>query len=315
MRSPAELITDDVAVALACLHAGGLVGIPTETVYGLAADAENPAAVARIFEAKGRPTNHPLIVHISDVSAISGWVDNMSRDAMTLAEACWPGPLTMLLPRGPRVHDSITGGRESVGIRVQSHPLTRDLLDRFGGGLAAPSANRFGRVSPTRATHVVADLGTVLNPSTDVILDGGPCPIGVESTIVDLMGSSPQVLRAGAISADEISRLLDIDVESASGTSRAPGMMLSHYAPLCAIELVKDQAAAEVAIGRLIGAGHRARALDRTSDLVVAARELYGDLRQADIDELDTLVIVMPAAIGIGHALRDRLQKASNARQ
>jgi L-threonylcarbamoyladenylate synthase len=311
MQSRADLMTTDVGLALERLRAGGLVAIPTETVYGLAADAEQPAAVQRIFEIKGRPTHHPLIIHVFDLDHADGWVASLSDEALSLADACWPGPLTMLLPRGRRVADAITGGRSTVGVRVPSHPMTLDLLQRFGGGLAAPSANRFGKVSPTRADHVFADIGDVLDPNRDVILDGGPCPVGVESTIVDLTVGPPQVLRSGAITADQISRILESPVHGTAGSSRTSGMLASHYSPDCEVVLVRTAAEADHEIRRRRGNGQHVHLLDRNDDLVVAARELYNDLRAADRAALDALVVVVPPATGIGHALLDRLTKAA----
>lgn len=312
MPSPAdELISTDIDLALRRIRNGGLVAIPTETVYGLAADAEQPDAVARVFAVKGRPTDHPLIVHLAGIDRIDGWVGKLPDRALVLAETCWPGPLTMLLPRGPRVTDSITGGRSTVGLRVPSHPVTHELLQRHGGGLAAPSANRYGRVSPTTAQHVLDDLAEHLDPATDLILDGGPCRIGVESTIVDLTVEPPQVLRAGAISADDIERLTSRPVAAASGPSRAAGMTDSHYAPYCEVVLAGDLGEAQaIALARR-SLGHRVDLLDRTDDLVVAAQQLYTDLRTADHRRIDVLVVVLPPAEGIGHALRDRLAKAA----
>lgn len=317
MRCPPErLISTDVALAVERLRAGGLVAIPTETVYGLAADARSPAAVARIFEAKGRPRNHPLIVHLTagaqpDDWVGGGWVGSVPDGALRLAAACWPGPLTMVLPRGPLVIDAVTGGRSSVGVRVPAHPVTRDLLARFGGALAAPSANRFGRVSPTTARHVVDDLGPHLDPATDLVLDGGPCEVGVESTIVDLTAVPPQVLRAGAITDDEIERLLAAPVAAASGPSRAAGMLASHYAPACRVLPAADLDEAARLLAESRAAGERSRVLDRTADLVVFAQRLYSDLRAADADGLDSIVVVAPPPSGLGHAIRDRLAKAS----
>jgi L-threonylcarbamoyladenylate synthase len=311
MQSPADLITTDIGEALDRLRAGGLVAIPTETVYGLAADAERADAVARIFAIKGRPTSHPLIVHVADQDHLEGWVQSMSDHAKTLAEVCWPGPLTMLLPRGRRVLDEVTGGRASVGVRVPSHPSTLELLTRFGGGVAAPSANRFGKVSPTTAEHVLDDLGALLDPSRDVILDGGACPVGVESTIIDLTVTPPQLLRAGAITGDDIARIIEIAIDKATGQSRASGMLASHYSPECTVLLVDDIGRANEALDQRSAGGQRVRILDRTNDLVVAARQLYNDLREADRAGLDALIVVMPPAAGIGHALRDRLTKAA----
>jgi L-threonylcarbamoyladenylate synthase len=306
------LISSDVELALERIRNGGLVAIPTETVYGLAADAEQPDAVARIYTIKGRPVHHPLIVHVAGVEFVDGWVGEFSESAGRLATVCWPGPLTMLLPRGPRCPIEVTGGRSTVGIRVPSHPLTLDLLARLGGGLAAPSANRFGKVSPTTAQHVQHDLAGLLEPGRDLILDGGACEIGVESTIVDLTVDPPQVLRAGAISAEQIGRLLSIPTAPASGPSRTSGMMLSHYAPDCRVLLVDDGVEAEAIAAILRSRGERVGVLDRSDDLVLAAQLLYSDLRAADEGHLDALVVVMPPPRGIGHAVRDRLTKAAS---
>jgi L-threonylcarbamoyladenylate synthase len=310
-----ELIIDDVGVAAQRLRHGGLVAIPTETVYGLAADAEQPHAVMRIFSVKRRPADHPLIVHLPGVEAIDGWVGELDtatqRSMAALAEAAWPGPLTMLVPRGPRVSDEVTGGKPTVGLRVPAHPMTLELLRHLGRGLAAPSANRFGRVSPTTAQHVSADLAGDLEPGRDAILDGGPCPVGVESTIVDLTCSPPQVLRAGAIDADQVERILSMPVASAQGPSRASGMLPAHYAPDCEVLLADDAGVAERLAAERRRRGQRVAVLDRTANLVDAARYLYADLRAADADGVEALVVVRPPAVGLGHAVRDRLDKAA----
>ncbi len=312
MPSPTErLRSTDVDLAVARLRAGGLVAIPTETVYGLAADAGHAEAVARIYGVKGRPADHPLIVHVASVEALDGWVAELPEAGIRLAATCWPGPLTMLLPRGPKAGDHLTGGRSTVGVRVPAHPMALEVLYRFDGALAAPSANRFGKVSPTTADHVIADLGSLLDPERDLVLDGGPCDVGVESTIVDLSVDPPQVLRAGAITAADIERLLDRRLAAASGPTRASGMLTSHYAPDCTVLLADDgvEAAAIAAVER--AHGHRVEMLDRTADLVSAAQLLYADLRSADARRLDALVVVMPPADGLGHAIRDRLRKAA----
>jgi L-threonylcarbamoyladenylate synthase len=306
-----DLVTTDVSVALERVRAGGLVAIPTETVYGLAADAENADAVARIYSVKGRPTDHPLIVHLAGIHRLGGWIDEIDADTRTLATTCWPGPLTMLVQRGPRVGDWITGGRRSVGLRSPAHPLTQSLLDRFEGGLAAPSANRFGKVSPTTAQHVVDDLGAALVPGRDIVLDGGPCRIGVESTIVDLTSSPPQVLRAGGIDRDEITRLLERPLAEASGPSRTSGMLAAHYEPDCELLLAESRADAHRAANAERRNGRRTGVLDRTDDDVVAAQRLYADLREADRQGLDVLVVVLPPPSGLGLAIRDRLMKAA----
>ena len=311
MPSPAELVTTDIDDAVESLADGGLVALPTETVYGLAAIADRPEAVRRIFEVKGRPGDHPLIVHLASAEALDGWVASVPEAAAVLAATCWPGPLTMLLARGPRTGDWITGGRDTVGVRVPAHPMTLAVLDRLGTAVAAPSANRFGKVSPTTAGHVLDDLGELLDPARDRILDGGPCQVGVESTIVDLTVDPPQVLRAGAIDAETVARLLDTDVAPASGPSRAAGMLASHYAPECRVVLAESVAELDRAVARATADGARVSILDRTDDLVEAARRLYDDLRRADREGTDVLVVRMPPATGIGHALRDRLTKAA----
>ncbi|TVR24157.1 MAG: threonylcarbamoyl-AMP synthase [Ilumatobacter sp.] len=310
-----QLLTTDIAAAAALIRSGGLVAIPTETVYGLAAAADDEAAVHRVFEVKGRPVGHPLIVHVASIEHIAGWTGALSTAARVLGAACWPGPLTLLVPRGPRVTDAVTGGRDTVGIRVPAHPLTTALLLELDGGLAAPSANRFGRVSPTTARHVLDDLGAFLEPGHDAVLDGGACPVGVESTIVDCTTDPPQVLRAGGIPTEQISRLLDLELAPASGPSRAAGMLASHYAPECRVELVDRPETGRRRVDELRSSGVSVDLLDRTDDLVVSARELYADLRDADRRGLEVVVAVLPPAEGLGHAVRDRLTKAAAGRE
>lgn len=295
-------MTASVDRALEVLRAGGLVAIPTETVYGLAADASNDAAVRRIFAAKGRPVDHPLIVHIAAGEQLSEWAASVPPAAALLADTCWPGPLTLLLPKAQHVLPVVTGGRATVGIRVPAHPLTTELLERFGGGLAAPSANRFGLVSPTTADHVRADLGDAV----DFVLDGGACPVGVESTIVDCTVDPPQILRPGGIPTEQIVALLG-EVAPAAGPSRTSGMLESHYAPRARVVLVADAAEAASAVAAERGAV----LLDRTADLVDYARHLYADLRAADERGDRVVVAVLPPAAGLGHAIRDRLVKAA----
>ncbi len=299
-------MTASVDRALEVLRDGGLVAIPTETVYGLAADAGNESAVRRIFAAKGRPADHPLIVHIAAPELLPEWAAEVPPSAARLASTCWPGPLTLLVPKADHVLPVVTGGRASVGVRVPAHPLTLELLTRFEGGLAAPSANRFGMVSPTTAEHVRRDLGDLV----DHILDGGPCPIGVESTIVDCTVEPPQLLRPGAISAEQIRALLDADLAPASGPSRASGMLASHYAPAAQVVLANDLAEARA----IAAASPRSWILDRTGDLADYARSLYADLRDADDRGVQVVVAVLPPASGLGHAIRDRLGKAAAAR-
>ncbi len=289
--------------ALEILRNGGLVAIPTETVYGLAGDASNEAAVRRIFEAKGRPADHPLIVHVAAAEQLADWAATVPTAAAILADTCWPGPLTLLVPRAVHVLSVVTGGRDTVGIRVPAHPLTTELLTRFGGGLAAPSANRFGKVSPTTAAHVIADLGS----RVDYVLDGGACPVGVESTIVDCSVEPSQILRPGGISSEEISELLNGALAAADGPSRASGMLVSHYAPSARVVLADTVGEATAVAARTPGAW----ILDHSDDLITYARNLYADLRSADERGVQTIVAVMPAAHGLGHAIRDRLTKAA----
>jgi L-threonylcarbamoyladenylate synthase len=305
---PAIPITTNPAEAAERLRAGGLVVIPTETVYGLGADADNHAALGRVYEVKGRPAGHPLIIHVADLDTAGHWADTSSAAAQALAETCWPGPLTLLLPKRDRVSDIITGGRDTVGIRVPAHPLTLEMLRLHGGAVAAPSANRFGRVSPTTVEHVLDDLTGHLNPDTDLILDGGPSEIGVESTIVDLVADPPEILRPGGIPTEDIERILGLSMAAARGPSRASGMLTSHYAPRTPMMLVSDRASAtKLADGNTV-------IIDRTDDLVDAARHLYDDLRRADRAGVDRIVAVLPPATGLGHALRDRLTKAAAGR-
>jgi L-threonylcarbamoyladenylate synthase len=305
-----ELVTTDVERAAAAIRAGGLVAIPTETVYGLAADATNPEAVARIFEVKGRPADHPLIVHLASAEQVDEWAATIPVSARVLIDAAWPGPLTVIVPRSVGVLDAVTGGHATVGLRVPAHPLALELLHRVAVGLAAPSANRFGAVSPTTAEHVLHDLGDRLDPRRDVILDGGRCPVGVESTIVDCATSPPQILRAGGVPVEDIQRLLDGEIADTSGPSRASGMLASHYAPRCAVRLVDSPDDAMALRAGSVGS----EVLDLTDDLVTYARELYARLRDADDRGVATLIAVLPPAEGLGHAIRDRLSKAAAPR-
>jgi L-threonylcarbamoyladenylate synthase len=308
MNTP-SLVTADIDIAIRKLRAGGVVAVPTETVYGLAADASNPDAVTRIFAIKGRPTDHPLIVHIADADQLDVWSSKPSDVARRLAAIGWPGPLTLIVPRSDRVHDAVTGGRTTVGLRVPAHPMTLDLLRSSGLAIAAPSANRFGAVSPTTAQHVLDDLGAILDPATDAILDGGPCEVGLESTIIDTTVDPPQLLRAGAITADDVAGIVS-DLAHASGPSRASGMLESHYAPHCEVRLVDNADDA-----RALRAGTQgAEILEFGNDIAEAARSLYSELRAADTRGAKMLIVVLPPATGLGHALRDRLTKAAAPR-
>lgn len=319
----------DIDRAQAALRAGKLVAFPTETVYGLGADALNVTAVSRIFQVKGRPANHPLIVHIASVDELPRWAERVPETALRLASAFWPGPLTLLLPKAAGVPNATTGGLPSVGLRVPAHPVALELLQSFGGGVAAPSANRFGRVSPTRAEHVRADLGDEI----DVLLDGGECGVGVESTIVDLTGNAPVLLRPGGVTAEQIESLLGVHLSrnAASGV-RAPGMLASHYAPRADVELVALQAlgtrARELSdrgrrVAVLIASAAEQRAvldipgltlLELGASEASAAHELYAALREADATGAEVVLAVPPSTQGLGEALADRLSKAAAPR-
>jgi L-threonylcarbamoyladenylate synthase len=309
------------------LRGGGLVAFPTETVYGLGADATDPEAVGRIFAAKGRPVDHPLIVHLGDPDLVDAWADDVPPEAHLLADAFWPGPLTLLLWRSPKAPDAVTGRLDTVGLRVPDHPLARMLLDAFGDGVAAPSANRFGRVSPTTAADVVADLGA----EVDLVLDGGPCQVGVESTIVDLTGDEPLVLRPGGVGLERLAEVLGREPAVVEGPApergaRAPGMLDAHYAPKARV-VVADEGSVVAVAAELVGiAGGRVGVLAPTvtdglgSEVVELepaggpeeyARLLYARLRQADRLRIETLVCVPPPARGVGVAVRDRLVRAA----
>ena len=325
------VVTDAISVAVAALRGGELVAIPTETVYGLGADASNDDAVRSVFAVKGRPADHPLIVHLGRDADLGDWAVDVPAVARRLADAFWPGPLTLLLRRSSRVSTVVTGGRDTVGLRVPDHDLTLDLLDMFGGGVAAPSANRFGRVSPTTAAHVVADL----DGDVAVVLDGGPCRIGVESTIVDVTDGRPMILREGGLTIDRIAEVIGSApgvVRAAEPTdrgSRAPGMLESHYAPTARVVLADEDRLAEVLVRELDAADGpvgvlAASVLTGLPDDVVElepagvaeeyAAVLYARLRQADRLGLHVLVCVPPAAIGVGAAVVDRLTRAAAGR-
>ena len=298
-----ERMGRDIGRAVRILNDGGLVGLPTETVYGLAARADDRTAVAKVFEVKGRPRGHPLIVHVSSLErarAISGdWSDR----AEALGARFWPGPLTLVVPRAPRIVDEVTGGLDTVAVRVPAHPMAQALLGHIDVGLVAPSANLFGKVSPTRPEHVLHDLGDAV----DYVLDGGPCEIGVESTIVDCSSRIPQILRPGAITETDVLEVVD-EIESASGPARAPGMMSSHYAPRCSVVNVESDVDAEPFRQRGV------LVLDARRDPETFVRDLYVLLRRCDDEGREEVVVVLPDDRGIGRAVRDRLMKAAAPR-
>lgn len=313
-----------IAKAVDLLRSGELVALPTETVYGLGADAENELAVRRIFAAKGRPPSHPLIVHVLDATAARSWTRDFPETADRLAAAFWPGPLTLVLRRSGRAADAITGGQGTVALRAPGHPVMRQVLTSFGGGIAAPSANRFGRVSPTRAEHVRADLGDAV----DLILDAGPCPIGIESTILDVSGEHPGLLRPGAISPEEIERVLGRPLGAAPSDVRAPGLLRSHYAPSAAVELVAAEeipgrAEALQRVGRKVaviaprgsGLPPGAKEFPIAADSAGFARDLYATFREIDRQGFDIILVVPPPSAGLGWAIRDRLARAASPRR
>ena len=292
-----------VSQAVSVLNAGGLVGLPTETVYGLAARADIDVAVASIFRAKGRPTGHPLILHISDIADLDRYAHNVPSSALTLAQQCWPGPLTLLLHKTSAVSFHVTGGRETVAIRIPANECARQIIDQCGHALAAPSANLFGHVSPTTAKHVHQDLGD----KVDLIVDDGNCTIGVESTIVDFTTDQPQLLRPGGFPAEDLESIIDQPIIMPSGESRAPGMLNSHYAPKCTVVLVHTIAEAKRALSEY----DDARILDHWDNCPLYAASLYTQMRQADADGMTAIIAVLPDKSGLGLAIRDRLNKAS----
>jgi L-threonylcarbamoyladenylate synthase len=298
-------IGSDIRQAATLLRDGGVIGMPTETVYGLAALASNEEAVRRVFDIKGRPYDHPLIVHLSPTEDLSQW-GHFNSDATALAQAFWPGPLTLLVPRTARVPDWVTGGRDTVAIRVPNHPVAESLLELVADGVVAPSANLFGKVSPTEAKHVFNDLGKLV----DYILDGGPSQHGVESTIVECI-DTPTILRPGSISKDDIEAVLHISMQADTGESRAPGMLTSHYAPNARVVLVETIEELRNQTSELSISGTRCISLQFDSIQEYAFR-LYASLRQADETGVDVVVALLPPDQGLGVAIRDRLRKASH---
>ena len=298
-------IGSDIRQAATLLRDGGVIGMPTETVYGLAALASNEEAVRRVFDIKGRPYDHPLIVHLSPTEDLSQW-GHFNSDATALAQAFWPGPLTLLVPRTARVPDWVTGGRDTVAIRVPNHPVAESLLELVADGVVAPSANLFGKVSPTEAKHVFNDLGKLV----DYILDGGPSEHGVESTIVECI-DTPTILRPGSVSKDDIEAVLHISMQADTGESRAPGMLTSHYAPNAQVVLVETIEELRNQTSELSISGTRCISLQFDSVQEYAFR-LYASLRQADETGVDVVVALLPPDQGLGVAIRDRLRKASH---
>lgn len=308
---------DAIANAAAHLKAGDLVAFPTETVYGLGADATNSEAVAKIYAVKGRPSDHPLIVHIASMARMGDWARDVPEYAIALARSFWPGPMTLILKRSELAGDFITGGQETVGVRVPDHVVALGLLEAFaragGKGIAAPSANRFGHLSPTTAGAVIEELGDYLSKE-DLVLDGGACDVGVESTIIDCTGDVPRILRPGAVTAQMINESTGLAVFAATDGSqiRVSGSLDSHYAPVATVVL--DQPPSP-------GQGFIALADIQTPEGVIRlaspgsdeefAQILYAALRAADEKGLKAVVVAQPAGEGIAVAIRDRLKRAA----
>lgn len=299
-------ISSDVSLAAQVLRDGGIVGMPTETVYGLAALARDEKAVYRIFDTKGRPRNHPLIVHVSSLQEAVRWGE-FNQLAIDLAETFWPGPLTLLVPRTSLVPDWVTGGRDTVAIRVPSHSVAQALLVSVADGIVAPSANLFGKVSPTTSQHVLTDLGD----DVDLILEGGPSEVGVESTIVECTEIF-QILRPGMISLDDISQATGQIPQESEGASRAPGMLESHYAPDARVIIVDSFADATVELSKL-GSSTTTRLL-HFENVNEYAERLYEELRSADREGVQYVVAVRAPSLGVGSAINDRLAKAAALR-
>lgn len=311
-----------LSAAVATLRAGGLVAFPTETVYGLGADARNETAIRRIFAAKGRPAAHPVIVHVSDVDQIGGWATEVPAAAWRVARHFWPGPLTVILKKAPRTSLLLSGGATTIGLRVPAHPVAQRLLQQFGSGIAAPSANRFSRVSPTSARDVADDLGDAV----DVILDGGRCPVGVESTIVDFSQAPPVLLRPGALTLEMLCAAAGVEiVEVNRAETASPGQHAVHYAPRAKVHICSGPEELLETVVRERSSGRRAVVLawqpwrpeygevewwEWPADLEQAAFELFHRLREIDRRGFDTAIVEMPSDQGLGKAIGDRLRRA-----
>uniref|UniRef100_UPI004049B6F6 L-threonylcarbamoyladenylate synthase n=1 Tax=Candidatus Planktophila sp. TaxID=2175601 RepID=UPI004049B6F6 len=316
---------DALSVAAQSLMAGHLVAFPTETVYGLGANATDKDAVTKIYTAKARPTDHPLIVHIHSMQAMGDWAEDIPAYAIALARDFWPGPMTLVLKRSPLAQDFITGGQDSVAVRVPDHVVALALLEAFsavgGKGVVAPSANRFGHVSPTTAQAVSDELSSYLS-AEDQILDGGPCAVGVESTIIDCTGSSPKILRPGAVTAQMIKESTGLDVITPANSNdagkeniRVSGSLEAHYAPAAKVLLDQNPQAGQgfIAIATTATPDGVIR-LASPNDDVEFAQSLYSSLRKADELGLSHIVIEQPQGAGIAIAIKDRLKRAANGR-
>lgn len=316
------MITNDIAQAVTALASGKLCAIPTETVYGLAANALDESAVAQVFAAKERPADHPLIVHVASASDVSEWITELPQWAIDLTIAVWPGPLTIVGPRTALASNSVTGNQDTVAVRVPSHPIAQELLQHLKAqgvkGVVAPSANRFGHVSPASAAHVSADLGEYLDAHGDLILDGGDCQVGVESTIVLATGSQPVILRPGAVTAADIKRITGVEVsDETTNAPRVSGALDSHYSPTAQVILIADASDIELESN----AGFLALAKTQTPAGLIRlatpatiedfAHELYSSLRSGDDLKLKTIYVVPPSGDGLAQAINDRLNRAA----
>jgi L-threonylcarbamoyladenylate synthase len=308
-------VSAEVRRAAEILRAGGLVAFPTETVYGLGADAASATAVARLYAAKRRPADHPVIVHFACAADAFTWARDVPDQARLLAKQFWPGPLTLVLTRSAKAQDFVTGGQDSVGLRVPSHPVAHELLTLFKGGVAAPSANRFGRVSPTTAAHVRADLGA----DVDLVLEGGPSEVGIESTIVDLSRSAPVLLRPGRISRQQLESIIGKVGEGSENSPRHSGGLERHYAPRTPARLVptydldKEIARLKEKVAVLAFSRPDERVdywLRMPRDPHAYAQKLYGALRELDAAGCEEILVEMPPAAPEWAAVRDRLERA-----
>ena len=318
---------DSLNIAAQALKDGSLVGFPTETVYGLGADATNELAVARIYEVKGRPSDHPLIVHIADLEYLEQWISEIPEYAIELARSFWPGPMTLILKRSALAKDFITGNQETVGIRIPDNSLALGLLEAFhsigGAGIAAPSANRFGQVSPTTAAAVSEEIGDYLSDS-DIVLDGGPSEVGLESTIIDCTSSTPRILRPGAITIEMIEEVLELKVSDSTEKNsdefmkeeiRVSGSIENHYAPKAKVFLDQQPVPGSGFIAlESIETPVEVIRLAAPKSVEEFARLLYSALREGDHQGLDSIYIDQPKGDGLAIAIRDRLSRAAKGR-
>ena len=317
-----DLKGSDISRAVATLRTGGLVAFPTETVYGLGADASNDDAIIKVFTAKGRPHDHPLIVHVASAAQLTDWAREVPPAAHTLAKKFWPGPLTLVLTRAPRVSDLVTGGQDTVALRVPSHPIAQALLQAFAGGVVGPSANRFGHVSATTAEHVRQEFGDTV----DCVLDGGACDVGIESTIIDLSGAKPVLLRPGWITASAIESTLGMSLAAPDAQSpRAPGTLAKHYAPRTPLMLVESDLIDELARSfarqgkrvAVLARNARQPLIDRLVWMAAPAAAadyahgLYANLRELDAAGCDVMLVEEPPLALEWVAVRDRLGRAA----